>query len=133
MVFYLEQFFILKVLCIYQNNDSENEFYPIANIVNRDYKTSVKSFSNYVISYDIKNNENEEILVLLESSSHAIATSSSNLSYYNNIVKIKLVDGSTIPYEANWIPYAREIYTIFNELQTKYKKIIIAHAMHQNL
>lgn len=118
---------------IYQNNDSENEFYAIANIENRNYKTSVESFSKYRISYELQNNNNDEVLILLESSSHAIALQSSNLCQYQNIVKIKLLEGSTIPYNTDWIPYAREIYTILNHMQTRYKKIILAHAMPEAL
>ncbi|WNL30489.1 hypothetical protein [Aliarcobacter cryaerophilus] len=118
---------------IYQNSDFDNKFYNIAEIKNRDYKTPVKEFVKYNIENIKSDNFKDRILITIESSSHLIAIDSSSLKNFSNIIKIKLIEGSTIPYDSDWTIYAQEIYTILNEIQTIYKKIVIAHAMPEGL
>lgn len=131
--FMLGTIFRTEGICVYQNNDSNNKFYKIADINNREYKTGVNKFEKYDINFQINDKKDEQVLVVIESSSHYVAIKTSNLNEYSNIVRIRLIEGSTIPYESDWILYAREIYTILNKLQTEYKKIIIAHSMPESL
>lgn len=127
--FLLGTIFRTESLKIYQNNDFENRFLPVANINSRAYKERMEIFSKYTINKNINNLNNSKILITIESASHNIAVKTSNLQEFQNIINIKLNEYGTIPYESDWIEYTKEIYNIINEVQTEFYEITIAHAM----
>lgn len=131
--FLIGTIFRTEGVVVYQNSDFDNKFYDVADIKNRDYKSQVKEFTKYIIENIKSDNSKEIVLIAIESSSHSIAIESSNLKNFDNIIRIKIIEGSTIPYEIDWTSYAQQIYTVLNQAQTKYKKIVIAHAMPEAL
>ncbi|MEN5387903.1 SAVED domain-containing protein [Aliarcobacter skirrowii] len=131
--FLIGTIFRTEGVVVYQNSDFDNKFYDVADIKNRDYKSQVKEFTKYIIENIKSDNSKEIVLIAIESSSHSIAIESSNLKNFDNIIRIKSIEGSTIPYEIDWTSYAQQIYTVLNQAQTKYKKIVIAHAMPEAL
>ena len=131
--FLLGTIFRTESVVVYQNNDFENRFYPVANVDSREYKERVDIFDKYEVLYDTATIEEKSVLLAIESSSHNLAIESSSLSEYKNIVKVKLKENGTIPYNVNWVKYSAEIYNIINQLQTKYSKIVIAHAMPESI
>ncbi|MDX4038015.1 hypothetical protein [Aliarcobacter skirrowii] len=131
--FLIGTIFRTEGVVVYQNSDFDNKFYDVADIKNRDYKSQVKEFTKYIIENIKSDNSKKIVLIAIESSSHSIAIESSNLKNFDNIIRIKIIEGSTIPYEIDWTSYAQQIYTVLNQAQTKYKKIVIAHAMPEAL
>jgi len=131
--FLLGTIFRTEGIVVYQNSDFDNRFYDIIDVDSRKYKSSVKNFTKYKITKLINDINDDNILIAINSSSHPIAIESSSLNQYKNIISAYLVEGSTIPYETDWTRYTQELYTIIRDAQTKYKRIVIAHAMPEAL
>lgn len=131
--FLLGTIFKTENITVYQNNDYENKFCKVFDINSRKYKENKSDNKFYTIDRSCMNDESNEILVVLNSSSHNVNVNSDNLKQYTNVVKLTLNSNGTIPYEMDWIEHAQEIYTLLNELQVKYQHIVLAHAMPEAL
>lgn len=116
-------------IVVYQNNDYENRFEKVADINSRKYKERTDGYVKYDISENFADEESSEVLIVINSASHTVNENASSLKSKMNKVRIVLKEPGTIPYESDWTVYANEIYNVINELQTKYKTIIIAHSM----
>jgi len=116
-------------IVVYQNNDFENRFFKVADINSRSYKERVDNFNKYDLVYHIKNKDNKEVLIVINSASHLVNIEAVSLQKYTNKIVITLKEKGTISYENDWREYASEIYTIINEVQTKFSHIVLAHAM----
>lgn len=127
--FLLGTIFRTEAVVVYQNNDFENRFYPVANISSRAYKERIANFSKYSIQKHIQDTEEKSVLIAIESSSHKINLNANSIRKYKNIISINLIHNGTIPYDDNWIEYASEIYNVINQTQTEFDTIVIAHAM----
>lgn len=133
VAFLLGTIFRIENVIFYQNNDADKIFYPVLDIKDRNYKSHTENYEKYIITKSYKNENNNEVLIAIESASHSIALSQTSLNKFENIIKIKLKDGVTIPYEIDWVNHVVEIYSIINKAQTKFKKITIAHSMPEAL
>lgn len=120
-------------LVIYQNNDAKNRFEKVANIQDRKYKEKVNQFIKYTIDNNIQNPEDENILLVINSASHNVNVNEESLKKFSNVITITLNSNGTIPYKDDWTDYSQEIYNIFNEVQTTYKTIRVAHSMPEAL
>lgn len=121
-------------ISVYQNNDYENKFYKVFDINSRKYKENKNGNEYYTIDRkSLKDEDNNEIVVVLNSSSHNVNINSQKLRKYKNIIKLTLNSNGTIPYQIDWIEHAQEIYTLLNELQTQFNHIILVHAMPESL
>ncbi|WP_141047432.1 SAVED domain-containing protein [Aliarcobacter cryaerophilus] len=116
-------------ISIYQNNDSKNCFEKVANIESRKYKERINLFNKYKIVEHISDENDNTILVTIDSASHYVNKNENNLKKYSNYVNISLIENGTIPYSNDWSEYAQEIYNVLNNLQTRFKSITIAHSM----
>lgn len=132
--FLLGTIFKTENISVYQNNDYQNRFCKVFDIGSRKYKEKITVNKHYMIDKSMVNNENDdEILVVINSASHNVNLNSQNLKKYKNIIIVTLNSNGTIPYEIDWVEHSQEIYTLLNELQTKYKHIVLAHAMPEAL
>lgn len=131
--FLLGTIFKTENISVYQNNDYENKFCKVFDINSRKYKENKSDNEFYTIDRSCMNDESNEILVVLNSSSHNVNVNSDKLKQYSNVVKLTLNSNGTIPYESDWIEHAQEIYSLLNELQVKYQHIVLAHAMPEAL
>lgn len=116
-------------ITIYQNNDSKNCFNKVANIENRKYKERIDNFTKYKVVENIKDENDNSILVTIDSASHFVNKNEESLKKYSNFVNITLIENGTIPYTSDWSEYSQEIYNVLNDLQTRFKSITIAHSM----
>ncbi|WP_198304744.1 SAVED domain-containing protein [Arcobacter vandammei] len=132
VAFLIGTIFKTNSVAIYQTNN-KNSLDMVANIDDRRYKERIGEFKKYIVEKDIKDSNIDEILVVINSASHNVNLNSDDLKNYKNIVKIKLKEPGTIPYENDWTEYSQEIYNVFNSLQTQYKNITIAHSMPEAL
>ena len=131
--FLLGTIFKTENISVYQNNDYKNTFFKVFDINSRKYKENKPNNEFYTIDRSYMTDESNEILVVLNSSSHNVNVNSDKLKQYSNFVKLTLNSNGTIPYEIDWVEHSQEIYTLLNELQTKYKHIVLAHAMPESL
>lgn len=120
-------------ISVYQNNDYKNMFCKVFDINSRKYKENKSDNEFYTIDRSSMTDNSDDILVVLNSSSHNVNINSEKLKKYSNFVKLTLNSNSTIPYEIDWIEHAQEIYSLLNELQVKYKHMVLAHAMPEAL
>jgi len=127
--FIIGTIFRTQAVTIYQNNDAKNQFEQVANIKDRKYKENVNFFSHYNITKKIVDENDNHILIIINSASHLINEKANSIKDIKNKVIITLKSNGTIPYDSDWIEYSQEIYTIINQLQTKYSKFTIVHAM----
>lgn len=121
--------FRTEAVVVYQNNDFENRFYPVADITSRAYKERIERFSRYSTEKNITDMQNKTLLIAIESASHKINLNAESLQKYKNKILIRLRQNGTIPYEDSWVEYASEIYNVINQAQTEFKAISLAHAM----
>lgn len=131
--FLLGTIFKTENISVYQNNDYKNTFFKVFDINSRKYKENKPNNELYTIDRSYMTDESNEILVVLNSSSHNVNINSDKLKNYSNFVKLTLNSNGTIPYEIDWVEHSQEIYTLLNELQIKYKHIVLAHAMPESL
>lgn len=131
--FLLGTIFKTENISVYQNNDYKNTFFKVFDINSRKYKENKPNNEFYTIDRSNMTDESNEILVVLNSSSHNVNVNSDKLKQYSNFVKLTLNSNGTIPYEIDWVEHSQEIYTLLNELQIKYKHIVLAHAMPESL
>ncbi len=131
--FLLGTIFKTENISVYQNNDYKNTFFKVFDINSRKYKENKPNNEFYTIDRSYMTDESNEILVVLNSSSHNVNVNSDKLKQYSNFVKLTLNSNGTIPYEIDWVEHSQEIYTLLNELQIKYKHIVLAHAMPESL
>jgi hypothetical protein len=131
--FLLGTIFKTENISVYQNNDYKNTFFKVFDINSRKYKENKLNNEFYTIDRSYMTDESDEILVVLNSSSHNVNVNSDKLKKYSNYVKLTLNSNGTIPYGIDWIEHSQEIYTLLNELQIKYKHIVLAHAMPESL
>ena len=131
--FLLGTIFKTENISVYQNNDYKNTFFKVFDINSRKYKENKLNNEFYTIDRSYMTDESDEILVVLNSSSHNVNVNSDKLKKYSNYVKLTLNSNGTIPYEIDWVEHSQEIYTLLNELQIKYKHIVLAHAMPESL
>ena len=131
--FLLGTIFKTENISVYQNNDYKNTFLKVFDISSRTYKENKPNNEFYTIDRSYMTDESDEILVVLNSSSHNVNINSDKLKKYSNFVKLTLNSNGTIPYEIDWVEHSQEIYTLLNELQIKYKHIVLAHAMPESL
>lgn len=131
--FLLGTIFKTENISVYQNNDYKNTFCKVFDINSRKYKENKYDNEFYTIDRSYMIDESDEILVILNSSSHNVNVNSNKLKQYANVVKVTLNSNGTIPYEIDWIVHSQEIYSLLNELQVKYKHIVLAHAMPEAL
>ena len=131
--FLLGTIFKTENISVYQNNDYKNTFFKVFDINSRKYKENKPNNELYTIDRSYMTDESNEILVVLNSSSHNVNINSDKLKKYSNFVKLTLNSNGTIPYEIDWVEHSQEIYTLLNELQIKYKHIVLAHAMPESL
>ena len=131
--FLLGTIFKTENISVYQNNDYKNTFFKVFDINSRKYKENKPNNEFYTIDRSYMTDESDEILVVLNSSSHNVNINSDKLKKYSNFVKLTLNSNGTIPYEIDWVEHSQEIYTLLNELQIKYKHIVLAHAMPESL
>lgn len=131
--FLLGTIFKTENISVYQNNDYKNMFCKVFDINSRKYKENKSDNEFYTIDRSYMTDNSDDILVVLNSSSHNVNINSDKLKKYSNFVKLTLNSNGTIPYEIDWIEHAQEIYSLLNELQVKYKHIVLAHAMPEAL
>jgi uncharacterized membrane protein len=131
--FLLGTIFKTENISVYQNNDYKNTFFKVFDINSRKYKENKLNNEFYTIDRSYMTDESDEILVVLNSSSHNVNINSDKLKNYSNFVKLTLNSNGTIPYEIDWVEHSQEIYTLLNELQIKYKHIVLVHAMPESL
>ena len=131
--FLLGTIFKTENISVYQNNDYKNTFLKVFDISSRTYKENKPNNEFYTIDRSYMTDESDEILVVLNSYSHNVNINSDKLKKYSNFVKLTLNSNGTIPYEIDWVEHSQEIYTLLNELQIKYKHIVLAHAMPESL
>jgi hypothetical protein len=131
--FLLGTIFKTENISVYQNNDYKNTFLKVFDINSRKYKENKLNNEFYTIDRSYMTDKSDEILVVLNSSSHNVNINSDKLKNYSNFVKLTLNSNGTIPYEIDWVEHSQEIYTLLNELQIKYKHIVLAHAMPESL
>jgi hypothetical protein len=117
---------------VYQNNPDKDIFDEIGHTKERNYKTNVKNFEKFDIK-KIENGEGDEILVAINASSHKVNLNTDSLKKYKNIIVLNARHNGTIKLDEDWMQYVREIFTVLNELQIKYKHIVIAHAMPESI
>lgn len=120
-------------IAIYQNNDFKNRFSKVFDITSRAYKEKTNNFEHYTITKNLSNKDSNEVLIVLNSSSHNVNINADALVGFKNYVIMDLNSNGTIPYEIDWINHAKEIYSVMNELQISYKSIYLAHAMPEAL
>ncbi len=118
-------------IVVYQNNDHTGGFDRVATISTRQYKEKVESYEKFSIDksqmYKDKNDDN--LLILIQISSHTISETNSSLKDFKNIIKMSSKGNGTISFDEDWVRYAQEIYNVINQNKAKYKKISIVHAM----
>jgi hypothetical protein len=119
-------------IVVYQNNPDKDIFDEIGHTKERNYKTNVKKFEKFDIE-KIEKSNNDEILVAINASSHKVNLNADSLKKYKNIVVLNARHNGTIKLDEDWMQYVREIFTVLNELQIKYKHITIAHAMPESI
>lgn len=120
-------------LVIYQNKTNHDSFYKVAEIDNRDYKNVVSEFQKFNIKYLKQDENSEQLLIGIKASSHNINFNTEGLKDYTNVISIEAKHSGTIQPEEDWVLYVREIFTVLNEEQTKYKQITIAHNMPESI
>jgi hypothetical protein len=118
---------------IYQQNPDNDTFDKVAVLEKRNYKSQVKNydkFSKQIIKTDINS---DTVLLGIKASSHQINFNASSLKDYTNVFYMEANHNGTIELEEDWVLYAREIFSLLNELQTKYKSITIVHNMPESI
>ena len=119
-------------IIVYQNNPDKDIFDEIGHTKNRNYKTNVKNFEKFDIVRNEKD-ENDEVLVVINASSHKVNINANSLKHYKNVVILNARHNGTIKLDEDWMRYVQEIFTVLNELQVKYRHITIAHAMPESI
>ena len=120
-------------IVVYQNNPDKDFFDEVAHTQNRNYKTKVREFEKFSVTYNISDIENKEVLLVINASSHTVNLNSDSLKQYNNKVIMNANHNGTILLSEDWMRYVREIFTVLDKLQTQYSHIIIAHAMPESI
>ena len=116
---------------VYQNNPDKDYFDEVARSENRNYKRNVKEFEKF----EVIRNENgeDEILLVINTSSHKVNINAPSLKKFKNKILLNAKHDGTISLDEDWMQYVREIFTVLNDLQTKYSQIVIAHAMPESI
>jgi hypothetical protein len=118
-------------IVVYQNSDAKDVFEKVAKIDTRKYKEKVREFTKFKIT---KQKElSDTVLLAIKASSHDIAFNSQSLKEYTNIISMYANHNGTIEEGEDWILYAREIFTMLNQLQAEYKNIVLVHNMPEAL
>ena len=120
-------------VAIYQKNPDKDQFDQVAQTENRNYKTVVNEYVKFDVSQIKEDTKSDTVLVTIKASSHNIALNSPSLEHYTNVISMHARHNGTISLTEDWVLYAREIFTLLNSLQTKYKSITIAHSMPEAL
>ena len=132
VAFALGEIFKDDGVVVYQNNPDKDVFDEVAKTQNRNYKTNVKNFEKFDVK-KYENNKTTEVLLVINASSHKVNLNASSLKKYQNRVILDAKHNGTIGLNEDWMQYVKEIFTILNELQTKYSHIVIAHAMPESI
>ncbi len=120
-------------LVVYQNNPDKDGLNNIANLHDRNYKEEVEQFTKFTIEKKNTQEHSDTILLAIKASSHHINFGAPSLEGYTHITYMKANHKGHIELTEDWLVYAREIFTLLNEYQSSYKKIIIAHNMPESL
>jgi len=117
---------------VYQNNPDKDIFDEVAKTSNRNYKTNVEIFEKFNV---IREEEagNKEVLLIINASSHKVNLNALSLKRFKNKIILNAKHKGTIMLEEDWMQYVKEIFTILNDIQTKYSHITIAHAMPESI
>ena len=120
-------------IIVYQNNPDRDFFDEVAHTQNRNYKTKVKEFEKFSVTYNISDSKNKEVLLVINASSHTVNLNAKSLKKYQNKIILNANHDGTIQLTENWMKYVQEIFTVLNNLQTEYEHIVIAHAMPESI
>jgi len=118
---------------VYQKNPDKDYFDKVAQTENRNYKTSVNRYQKFNKILLKEDETNENLLLGIEASSHKLNFNADGLNHFQNIILLEAKHRGTIGVDEDWIQYVREIFTVLNEEQTKYKHITIAHCMPESI
>ncbi|OCL85488.1 hypothetical protein AAX26_01914 [Aliarcobacter thereius] len=132
IAFLIGTIFRTNSIDIYQTNN-KNTIDRVMSISNRKYKEKIYKYTKYEKDEYFEDKNSDEVLLIIDSASHNVNENASDLKIYKNRVIMKLIGNGTIPVDVDWEEYVQEIYNAVNELQTKYKKIVIAHSMPEAL
>ena len=132
IAFLIGTIFRTNSIDIYQTNN-KNTIDRVMSISNRKYKEKIYKYTKYEKEESFEDKNSDEVLLIIDSASHNVNENASDLKIYKNRVIMKLKGNGTIPTDEDWVEYAQEIYNVVNELQTKYKEIVIAHSMPEAL
>jgi hypothetical protein len=118
-------------IVVYQNNDHTGGFDKVATVNTRQYKEKIKSYEKFDIdrSEAHKDKSDDNLLILLQLSSHNISESNESLKKFTNKIRIISKGNGTIGFNEDWVRYAQEIYNVINGCKEEYKKITIVHSM----
>jgi len=126
---FLGYVFAEEDLVIYQNNPNEDLFNKVAEIKGRKHKNTINRYQKFDVKRISTDKNSDTLLIGIKAASHNINFNTPNLQKYTNIISFEAKHEGTIKLEEDWVQYVREIFTLLNEEQTKYKHITIAHAM----
>ena len=118
---------------VYQKNPDKDYFDKVAQTENRNYKTSVNRYQKFNKILLKEDETNENLLLGIEASSHKLNFNADGLNHFQNIILLEAKHRGTIGVDEDWIQYVREVFTVLNEEQTKYKHITIAHCMPESI
>lgn len=116
-------------IVVYQNNDFKNGFDKVAMINSRQYKEQIKEFEKFDIVESFNGNDDDQLLITIQISSHKVSSENESVSNYKNIISIRSKGNGTIALDEDWVRYAQEIYNVINNVQSKYSHIKIIHSM----
>ncbi len=130
---FLGYIFSEEDLVVYQKNPDKDHFDKVAQTENRNYKTSINRYQKFNKKFLKEDQTHEHLLVGIEASSHKLNFNADGLNHFQNIILLEAKHKGTIGIDEDWIQYVREIFTVLNEEQTKYKYITIAHCMPESI
>lgn len=112
---------------VYQRDDANDRFNPVAKIDSRRYKEKVENFEKFTIGKVL--NDSADVVVIIDAASHKV----NYVPHSESFVHLTANNNGTIALEDDWIRYGQEIYNVINTLQVKYKTIKVVHAMPEAL
>jgi len=131
---FLGYVFAEEDLAIYQQNQDEDSFDRVVEIKERNYKKEVRHFQKFDKKILKEDNSSDTLLVGVKASSHDINFNADSLKNFKNVIYLRAKhNGHIDTHNEDWVLYAREIFTLLNEAQTKYKYITLVHNMPEAL
>jgi hypothetical protein len=131
--FYFGYAFAQEDLVVYQQTPDKDAFEAVVNLQDRTYKNSVNEYKKFHIEKLKEDQNSDTVLFAIKASSHNIKFNSPSLQKYTNIVSMVANHDGTIQKNEDWVLYAREIFTQLQELQNKYKHVVLVHNMPESL